>query len=167
MYTVAFVKWRGKGLTFKNNDKQDHPSWILHRTSTIIWGLQIFLDEWSSRTIDQKFGMATLVVIKHFFLRENDIFLAKILRFRGLAKAVFFHFFGTYFHFHIRSNRNCQYFRTKSWDSALDHCLSLWNDISWTSNWSSSRARLCQQPIDNILLYIELSPIEQKLLPGS
>ena len=79
---------------------------------------------------------------------------------------MFFHFFWTYFHFHIRSNRNCQYFLTKSWLLALDHCLSLWNGISWSSNWSSSRARLCQQPIDNILLYIELSPIEQKLLPG-
>ena len=59
--------------------------------------------------------MTTQVLIKVFFVRENDMFLAEILRFRGLAKAVFFHFFGTYFHFHIRSNRNCQYFLTKSW----------------------------------------------------
>ena len=67
----------------------------------------------------------------------------------------------TYFHIRLDGCRSYQYFLTKKDHEALLHCSSLWNGISWFSCCSSRTEHQCQQPIENILLYNSLFPLEQ------
>ena len=70
----------------------------------------------------------------------------------------------TYFHIRLDGCRSYQYFLTKNDHEALLHCSSLWNGISWFSCCSSRTEHQCQQPIENILLYIWLFLLEQSFL---
>ena len=64
------MPYRGKchGQILFNRQDQDH----LRITSTIILCLQIYLDQWSSRTVNQKFVMTNKVVSELFSQAVSD-----------------------------------------------------------------------------------------------